>query len=136
MVIAYCVFKLVVFVALFAPPSVHAEQYRAEPATVLERLEQAGVKLQGRDPFDGTGLCGPLLPVNGPEDVYYVTLPCRFDERDLRLLCELPNIQQVRCERVISAVEAELIRNYTCPSASILCHVLCHDGMVRFGPDM
>ena len=35
----------------------------------LRQCRDAGIVVTGRDPFFGTGLCGPFLPVHAPADV-------------------------------------------------------------------
>ena len=62
----------------------------------LRQCRDAGIVVTGRDPFFGTGLCGPFLPVHAPADVYHVRIArtnVRVDH--LRLLRHFPNLRQI-----------------------------------------
>ena len=123
------VFFIEFFVAITAcaPPSV------LDLPPLLQRIRNAGIEVEGRDPFAGTGLCGALLPVRVPNEVHYVTLPRKFDASDLRLVRYLSSVEQVRCKRTISDVEFELTRQQVGKGAWILCNVRTDDGIIRFG---
>ena len=97
---------LLIAIALGSPP------HLIDTRNVLRRFEDARIETQGRDPFAGTGLCGALLPVRVPPDVYFVSLPIRgFKEEHLRLLRHFPNLVQVRCGRALTEVEHKLIES-------------------------
>ena len=98
------IISLVIAISIGAPPQL------SDNRNLLQRFEKAGIQIQGRDPFDGTGLCGASLPVRVPRDVYYVSLPVRgFTDDHLRLLGRFPHLIKVRCQRPVTEVEHELI---------------------------
>ena len=102
------------------------------PQATLGQLAAAGIVVHGRDPLDGSGLCGPLLPVVSPGDVSGVTLPKCWSLDDLELLRMLPNLDFLQCDREIYAWEYVAIRKRTSFHAQILCKVWCLDGKLRF----
>lgn len=96
---------LMIAIAFGSPPRL------IDTRNVLQRFEDAKIQSQGRDPFAGTELCGALLSVRVPDDVYYVSLPvCGFDDVHLCLLRHFPNLVQVRCQRALTEVEHNLIK--------------------------
>lgn len=114
-----------VFAVALAPPS------SQELRTAREQLTAVDVEIGGRDPFAGTGLCGALLPVHGPDDVEYLSFPhAGFDLEHLRLLRHFPNLKQVRCDRAISESEYQVLYESVASGALILCRVKSPDGSV------
>ena len=119
------IFSLIIAISFGTPP--HLVDFR----NVLQRFHDAGIHTQGRDPFAGTGLCGALLPVRAPHDVYYVSLPLRgFNNEHLRLLRRFPNLTQVRCRRKLSEAEHELVESNVPAGTLLLYDVLLNDGTV------
>lgn len=107
-----------VFAVAMAPPS------SQELKTPLEQFTAAEVEMGGRDPFAGTGLCGALLPIHGPDDVEYICFPrAGFDLEHLRLLRHFPNVKQVRCDRAISEKEYAVLYESVASGGLILCQV-------------
>lgn len=99
--------------------------------TVLQRFEDADIQSQGRDPFAGTGLCGALLPVRVPDDVYCVSFPVRgFNDDHLRLLRHFTNLSQVRCRRTLTEAEHELIESNAPTGTALLYNVRLDDGTI------
>lgn len=98
------IISLMIAISIGAPPQLTDNQ------NVLQEFEDAGIQIQGRDPFNGTGLCGALLPVHVPSDVYHVSLPVRgFTDDHLRLLRRFPHLIQIRCQRPVTEAEHKLI---------------------------
>lgn len=110
-------------VLLLAPP--------ASPPTdpTIQHLEMAGVKLQGRDPCQGTGLCCALLPVCQPSDVDYITFPRHWvDLTNVAMLGHFPNLKCVGCVRTVSKAEFDTLLKTVSPTTSITCRVRLENG--------
>lgn len=119
------------FVSLIVAISFGAPPHLMDARNVLQRFDDAGIQTQGRDPFAGTGLCGALLPVRVPNDVYHVSLPARgFNSDHLRLLRRFPNLRQVRCRCTVTEADHRLIESNVPTGAWLLYDVRLDDGTV------
>ena len=112
-------------VVFFGPPSA------PDPRPPLQRFRDADIVVYGRDPFAGSGLCGALLPVDGPNDVERVRLPrSGFDLDHLRLLGRLKNLRSVGCAHTLTETEYRVLNQSVARNVWISCRVRLDDGTI------
>ena len=98
--------------AIFIAVILGSPPHLIDSRSTLERYDEAKIQVQGGDPFAGSAscLCGPLLTVHGADGVGSVSFPAAgFDDDHLRLLAQFPNLAQVRCKKVLTEAEHNLI---------------------------
>ncbi|OYP34324.1 hypothetical protein CGZ80_14765 [Rhodopirellula sp. MGV] len=116
---------LSIAIAAFAPPSA------SDPRSPLQRLRDADIAVYGSDPLAGSGFCGALLPVHGPNDVDGVRLPrSGFDLDHLRLLRHLANLRSVACARTLTETEYRILDHSVSRNVWISCSVRLDDGTI------
>lgn len=117
--------ELAIAIATLAPPSA------PDRRSPLQRLRDADIVVRGRDPLAGSGLCGELLPVHGPNDVDGVRLPrSGFDLDHLRLLGRLSNLRSVGCARTLTETEYRVLNQSVARNVWISCRVRLDDGTI------
>lgn len=103
----------------------------------VRTLRAVGYVLEGKDPLDGTGLCGPLLPVITDDDVHYVTLPnAAWDTKNLELMRRFENIKQIRAERDVTDDEYKTLCALIDDRSCLLLNVREPDGTITWTGDI
>ena len=88
----------------------NAMPYSDSTSSAIRSLRNAGYKIEGRDPCDGTGFCCALLPAFHDEDVCFVTLPAKkWTSSQLRLLKHFEHLKQIRADRDVDRTEFDTL---------------------------
>ena len=117
--------------AIFIAVILGSPPHLIDSRSTLERYDEAKIQVQGRDPFAGSGFCFPLLTVHGADDVGSVSFPATgFDDDHLRLLAQFPNLAQVRCKKVLTEAEHNLITSSVPTGTSLIYAVRSKDGSI------
>lgn len=99
---------------------------------VLERCKEVKIQLQGRDPCAGSEFCCALLPVNGPRDVGFVTLPRDgFDLDDLRLFKSYTNLNAVSSRWSLTEAEDRVVQQSVPRGTRLHYHIRMPDGSIK-----